>query len=193
MHKIVSCFKKYVFLALSRIMYLVFTEIDSWIGKDCNFPYVSLAPPWQILYALRPALPMTIKNSHWETNPSWKGSVLISMRNGMFIRWVAGCVPSWWLMQAGVEPPDALASHLEKITNQELAFRVTHSCQRQGKIGIFSKLGKRSYREKNKAILCLYQNIQGMVLLVTFLLPFLCRIFQIHSLNAMFSKLQLVI
>lgn len=42
MYKIVFCFKKYVFLVLLRIMYLVFIEIDFWIGKDCNFFYVSL-------------------------------------------------------------------------------------------------------------------------------------------------------
>lgn len=96
-------------------------------------------------------------------------------------------------MQAVVEPPGALASHLEKITNQELAFTVTHSQYHASKArnnGIFGKLAKQSYREKNKAILFFYQDMQNSVF-HHFAVP-ISLIYQIQSLFAMFPKFGLV-
>lgn len=181
MYKIISYFKKYTFLAFWRI-----------IGR--GFTKTGLGPfaLWAQLYSGR-------YHMYWELLVLWKWNI----QSGKCVSWKGSlCISVWtahqmrgrsvhpfgWLMQTGVGPlvPLPVAWKRSPIKHWPLLWHIHNiTRQRQGTISTFGKLGKQSYREKNKAILSLCQNIQNIVLFVNFLLPTLCLICQIHSLNLM--------
>lgn len=118
---------------------------------------------------------------------SWENNMFISVGN---VHQVSGrnVCSGGWLIQAVVEPllplpvvwkGSAIKSwpgHVHRIT-----------CQRKGKITVFSNIRKLSYRKKNK-LFYPFIKIVKTVLFITFFVPFLCIICQIHSLNSIFPN-----
>lgn len=74
---------------------------------------------------------MTIKNSDWKRYFMEREYIYQCVECSSY-EWQES-VPSWVTDTSCTETPGALASHLEKITNQELAFTVTHSQYRLSK------------------------------------------------------------
>lgn len=132
----------------------------------------------------------------------WVGKCILHRKGaylsacGMFIRWAAGMcalLGDWCKLWWNPLAPLPVIWKRSPIKNWPLLWHIHNTMrQRQGTIGIFSKLGKQSYREKNKAILSLYQNMQNTVFFVTLLFLLLCLICQVQSLIAMFPKFELV-